>query len=249
MRFDLNSRLDVDAIKARFEERGWVSIPNLVPDDQAEALREHLLRREDWNLRFRDLDGRLFEFGPNEQAELGPARIEGLRKIAAPKAGKEGFGIFHSRLTIIDHDGKRVEPDSLMADFGRFLFSHDVASFVSQVTGVEGINFAMSFAARYDANDHTGVHNDGIEERVCAFVYGLTKDWRADWGGLLLFHDKKDEISAGLVPAFNTLNLFKVPRNHSVSAVSPFATAPRLSVTGWYYADNPCRFEAQAGDE
>ena len=42
-----------------------------------------------------------------------------------------------------------------------------------------------------------------------------------------------DEIDHGFVPAFNALRLFRVPVQHSVSHVWPFAPEPRLSVTGW----------------
>ena len=65
-------------------------------------------------------------------------------------------------------------------------------------------------------------------------VFGLTRHWRPDWGGLLLFHDDDGQIDLGLVPAFNVLNLFAVPREHSVSVVAPFAAEPRLTITGWF---------------
>jgi Rps23 Pro-64 3,4-dihydroxylase Tpa1-like proline 4-hydroxylase len=34
-------------------------------------------------------------------------------------------------------------------------------------------------------------------------------------------------------PAWNSLNIFTVPHDHLVSAVSPAATAKRYSLTGW----------------
>jgi Rps23 Pro-64 3,4-dihydroxylase Tpa1-like proline 4-hydroxylase len=37
-----------------------------------------------------------------------------------------------------------------------------------------------------------------------------------------------------MVPGFNVLNLFKVPTDHSVSVVAPFAAEPRLALTGWF---------------
>ena len=57
--------------------------------------------------------------------------------------------------------------------------------------------------------------------------------WRADWGGLLLFQDADGHVSEGYVPKFNALNLFAVPQTHAVSQVASFATASRLSITGW----------------
>jgi Rps23 Pro-64 3,4-dihydroxylase Tpa1-like proline 4-hydroxylase len=67
-------------------------------------------------------------------------------------------------------------------------------------------------------------------------VYGLTHDWQAEWGGLLLFHDAGGDIERGYTPRFNSLNIFSVPQLHSVSYVSRVAPEPRLSVTGWLRA-------------
>jgi len=39
------------------------------------------------------------------------------------------------------------------------------------------------------------------------------------------------------VPTFNSCSLFKVPRDHQVSYVAPFATKPRYALTGWLRAD------------
>jgi SM-20-related protein len=35
------------------------------------------------------------------------------------------------------------------------------------------------------------------------------------------------------------LTIFKVPRQHSVGFVAPFAAAPRHSITGWLRNDPP----------
>ena len=75
--------------------------------------------------------------------------------------------------------------------------------------------------------------NDFNLGRVAAYVVGLTPHWRTEWGGLLQFHAEDGDVERGLAPKFNTMNVFTVPRLHSVSQVTEFAGAPRLSVTGW----------------
>ena len=65
-----------------------------------------------------------------------------------------------------------------------------------------------------------------------AYVFGLSPDWRTEWGGLLLFHRAGGEVE-GLTPAFNTLNLFAVPQLHSVSQVTRAAPMRRYSIPGW----------------
>jgi Rps23 Pro-64 3,4-dihydroxylase Tpa1-like proline 4-hydroxylase len=61
--------------------------------------------------------------------------------------------------------------------------------------------------------------------------------WRLEWGGLLLFHGSDGNVERGLVPAFNSLNLFAVPRMHSVSEVTRAAAYRRYSITGWLRAE------------
>ena len=74
----------------------------------------------------------------------------------------------------------------------------------------------------------------------------LTARWRADWGGMLLFLDDEDHVAEGYMPAFNSLNIFKVPQRHAVSIVAPFAGEPRLSITGWLRARKPEAWEPYA---
>jgi hypothetical protein len=45
--------------------------------------------------------------------------------------------------------------------------------------------------------------------------------------------DQDGHVSEGYTPAYNALNLFRVPQRHAVSYVAPFAGAPRLAITGW----------------
>jgi SM-20-related protein len=72
--------------------------------------------------------------------------------------------------------------------------------------------------------------------RRVAYVLGLTKDWKFDWGGFLQFLDPESgRVIDSFPPAFNVLTLFRVPQWHSVSFVTPFAMGQRLSLLGWYY--------------
>ena len=36
--------------------------------------------------------------------------------------------------------------------------------------------------------------------RLAAYAFGLTRSWRPEWGGLLLFHDRKGDVSGGFTP-------------------------------------------------
>jgi SM-20-related protein len=230
--------MDVEALRSSFARSGAVVISPFLPDEEAERLRMHLLGRADWRGRFRTPDGRLFEPSAEEMTDWGPGKIAAIRSLVAPRLHQKGFGYAHTRLRIIDPEGEQVEGPGVLADFGNFLKSETALELIRAITGEHQINFADSFAARYDPGDYTTSHDDGIGTRKAAYVFGLTKQWRSDWGGLLLFHGENGQVESGLIPGFNILTLFAVPRMHSVSVVAPFATEPRFTVTGWFCAVN-----------
>lgn len=78
-------------------------------------------------------------------------------------------------------------------------------------------------------------HDDarGDHGRLFAYVLNLTPGWRSDWGGQLQFIGEDGHVTEPFTPAFNALNIFRVPQDHAVSVVAPFAGGARLSITGW----------------
>ena len=64
-------------------------------------------------------------------------------------------------------------------------------------------------------------------------MLNFTPVWRPDWGGVLQFLDADGHVAEGYSPAFNALNIFKVPQDHCVSSVVHHAPFNRLSITGW----------------
>ena len=111
--------------------------------------------------------------------------------------------------------------------------SGTILGLLHEITGLGGMAFADAQATDFGAGDFLTTHDDGIEgkNRFAAYVFGLTRRWQADWGGLLLLEDG-DRVS-GFVPDFNVLRIFAVPRPHHVSCVSPWVEQRRVSITGW----------------
>jgi Rps23 Pro-64 3,4-dihydroxylase Tpa1-like proline 4-hydroxylase len=109
---------------------------------------------------------------------------------------------------------------------------------VRTITGDARPRFCDAQATRYAPGHFLTAHDDKDEAkgRLYAYVLNMTAGWTADWGGLLLFLDEDGHVSEGYTPAFNALNLFRVPQPHCVSLVTPFAPRSRLSITGWIRA-------------
>jgi Rps23 Pro-64 3,4-dihydroxylase Tpa1-like proline 4-hydroxylase len=117
--------------------------------------------------------------------------------------------------------------------------SESMLDLLRAVTGYEGLTFTDGQTTAYDHGDFLTGHDDAVagKNRLAAYVYGLTPYWRIEYGGLLLFHGANDRTATAEVPRFNSLDLFKVPRQHSVSTVTPSAPHRRFAVTGWLRGD------------
>ncbi len=109
------------------------------------------------------------------------------------------------------------------------------------LTGDDRINYADAIATRYRPGHFLTQHNDEVaaEGRLYAYVLNLSPQWRADWGGLLMFIADDGHIAEAFTPRLGALNIFRVPQAHSVSVVSPFAGAPRYSISGWFRSSRP----------
>ena len=130
---------------------------------------------------------------------------------------------------------KGLDPHWPLHAMTEFLNTHEVLSFVKDITGESSCNKLDCQATRYSKGDFLNTHYDtgNTADRRVAYVMGFTKDWPANWGGQLLMLGDDDSVQMGFTPTFNSLTLFKVPRRHLVTQVSSFAGHSRYSITGW----------------
>lgn len=109
---------------------------------------------------------------------------------------------------------------------------------IRQIMGNQDITHLQHvFQTRYTHGCFLSTHRDPPESSI-AFVYSLTKDWKAQNGGLLHFvtSDGTDRnVERVILPEYNSMVLFdlSVDRPHFVSAVTAVGKC-RDSYVGWY---------------
>lgn len=231
--FYISEDIDLTRLQTVFRVKGRVEIPGFIPLALAEKLRDSLRERDDWTLvlnageKVYEIERQQLAYMTNEQyAELDKRVIS---------AGRSGFQYRYEAIRTPDDEAGRIERDSILDQFVRFMASRDVLKLLSEIIGNDRIQFADGQATAYSHGHFLTSHDDNVagKFRHAAYVLGLSPHWRAEWGGLLMFHGKDGNIEEAFVPAMGALRLFAVPQPHSVSYVTPMAPEPRLSVTGW----------------
>ncbi len=233
----LNPDLDVDALARAFTARRRLRIPDILEAASAGAVAAVLEHETRWKTTVAaggdffelPLDGERAE-DPSKQAWLDAVRVDG--------AATRMQYVFDTRRLGPDHEADGSDAADAVLEF---LNGEAFLGFVRAVTGDDRIDFLDGQASRYRPGHVLTTHSDlsAGKNRLYAYVLNLTREWRADWGGTLVFHGPDSHIAEGFVPTFNALNLFEVPMSHAVTQVASFAMGPRLSITGWIRSHQP----------
>lgn len=228
----LSPSLDVLALNRAFAETRRLHIPDVLTSDSAEALTAAMLAYDGWRVTV-DAGGERFELPLAAGRAAEPGKQSWIDQAALSGADPAMQYIFDTRRVAVEGIGDDVQ-DAVTA-MPAFVNSAAFIAFVRGVTGDDRIDFADAQATRYRPGHVLTGHNDEAEgkNRLYAYVLNLTRDWRVDWGGALIFPGADGQIEQGFVPRFNALNLFAVPMDHAVTQVASFAGADRLSITGW----------------
>jgi Rps23 Pro-64 3,4-dihydroxylase Tpa1-like proline 4-hydroxylase len=229
--FFLADGLDAAVLAPMFARAGRLQITGFLGGTGAPDLARELSQGRDWVLT-RNRGEEVHDYSEAAFAGLSAAQRAALsREIVA--GARTGFQFCYDTIRLPKPGQPR--PATLLAELEHFLCSEAMVAFFRTVTGMADIAFADAHASRYRPHHFLTTHDDRIDDqgRRAAYVLNLTPDWRAEWGGLLLFHARDGSISRGYVPTFNALTIFAVPQAHSVSYVTPIAPHPRHAVTGW----------------
>lgn len=234
---NLNSHLNPSALAEDYAVHKRGSVSQVLPIDQAEEL--HRILKEDvpWELTYFDGERDRYEsldhlraLSPQERIAFQQARLQTAR---------DGFAYFYNTFKFHEAMKRGQKLDHPLKAFDDFISSEPVIDFIRTLTGDQEINGAGGHATWFAPGHYLTRHTDQIPgvDRRAAFVLNLTKRWMPDWGGELKFYDDKfTRVEEAFLPSFNTLNVFTVPKAHSVGFVTPFAGGPRLAITGWFYA-------------
>lgn len=237
MTLRLSPSLDAAALHRAFAGRRRLHIPGVLDPAGAEAIAAALEAFDGWKASVA-AGGEVFELPltgrvaaePGKQGWIDQARVDG----ADPRMQY----VFDTRR--LDFEPEDAPRDAV-SDVLAFVNGPDFIGLVRAVTGDDRVDFADAQATRYRPGHVLTGHDDTAagKNRLYAYVLNLTREWRIDWGGALIFPGPDGHIEAGFTPAFNALNIFAVPMPHAVTQVASFAPRDRLSITGWLRSRRP----------
>ena len=229
----INNDLDFDAYRIDLAKNTRVQIPDFLQLSAAERLRTCLQHEVPWALAERSDGVSKVIVAADYVAMDEQARTEHLKR--AYESAKSQFQFVYESYMMVKAVKDGRDPGLLLHVILDFLNSVDFLSFASWLVKDSRITSTTAQATRYRTGHFLTRHEDKDEhqDRAYAYVINLTKNWRADWGGLLQFENEKGDVTQTFVPHWNSISIFKVPQSHIVSLVSPFASEDRLAITGW----------------
>ncbi|MBY0562642.1 MAG: 2OG-Fe(II) oxygenase [Hyphomonadaceae bacterium] len=235
--FRLNPALDVVGLARTYAQDKIVQIEDMFDPQTADAM-EVAMRGLPWRLLCQNERGESILLSREELVAMSKeerARFEGgIRERAAANLGYTYFAY-----PMIDALLAGREPGHPIHALTEFLNSAPFLEFARTLIGCPGLTKIDGHATNYQRGHYLTRHiDDGArKERRAAYTLGFTRKWEPDWGGLLLFLDEKNNVRRGFLPRFNVLTVFDGLMLHTVTQVSGFAPAARLSVAGWFRDD------------
>jgi len=231
MDLQLNSGLDAKLLGDQYLVNNRLQVKDIFPIEQAEKTYQCLATETPWGLFYRGEDEGKRIPAKKYQA-LSPEELQEIYKYIFETArDRYQFMYLFNKLNLPD-----PSPKLFVHEIADFLNSEPVLAFIRTLTGIPEINCANAQATKYIGNCFLHPHTDEDEEygRRVAYVLNMTKNWDPNWGGFLQFFNPDMNVIESFKPTFNVLNLFTVPKGHSVSFVAPFCSGERLSITGWF---------------
>jgi Rps23 Pro-64 3,4-dihydroxylase Tpa1-like proline 4-hydroxylase len=219
---------DWTALRRRFQQDRRLLVTEFLEDVAAERLHTALATEVPYDLAVRH-DGA-------DRKLIAPTDAEAATAIAqaAEEAADQRYGFAYESYMMVTAYLEGRDPQLPLHRLLEVLNSPNYLELMRFLTGKPVVKLDAQ-ATRYRPGHFLRRHNDfhPSDGRLCAYVLNLTRGWQADWGGLLQFLDADGQVNGTFLPGYNQLAIFEVPQWHVVSLVAPWASAPRLSITGW----------------
>ncbi len=234
MKIVLNPDCDWTAVGETLATRRRAVVPNILAEESARALLGWLEHGTPWSFTY--FDGKAAIVPHARLESLTPGEWQALQRRIYLRARDEFAYAYHvytlGRPAALQRQGAPVEA------FFDFLNSEPMLTAIRRILGEDDITAADAQATRFGPGQFLGLHNDldPRHDRRVAYVFQLTLNWHADWGGELVFPATEEGRGELFLPAFNSLHLFRVPQDHYVNVVAPFAGGYRYAISGWFTA-------------
>jgi SM-20-related protein len=216
-----------------FLKNGIVKVPNALSIESANLIAAHIKKQKVWNLVF-DHNGTHKDLNNIEVESWTDLQKENLLSVIHHQA-ETGFQYHYETIPLYDIYHDNLLPEHFFNEIMSFLNEESTLEYFRILLSCPEITFADGQITRFKAGHFLNKHNDDVDNknRVAAFVLNLTEQWRPDWGGALHILDDHGALKQSFLPTYNEINIFKIPVDHYVGYVSPFAVNSRLSITGW----------------
>ena len=224
--------------RALLRQNGRVHVPGFLSEAAAQSTFD-AMQHADWRVLCRG-QATTYEAPVDGFAALdGVSQAQLFSSLYADAA--TGFQYLYDVFRISDKvEAGELSEGALAQAYAEFNSSTGLAA-LRRLTGDDRIAYVDARATRYRTGHFLTTHDDddSAKHRLYAYVLNLTRNWRPDWGGLLMFISPDGHVAEAFTPAWNALNIFTVPQPHAVSMVAPYARDNRYSITGWLRAERP----------
>ena len=238
MNFETNSALDLASFAETFAEKGRIQVPDIIADDGADRIHASL-QTLPWRMAFNDRE-KNYEIPPEAMDQMDKQKQFQIINDIHMRAST-GYQFYYHRFPIVGPYFDDSLDKGPLADVLEFVNSDAFLDLGRTITGFEEIRWVDAHASLYAPGHFLNNHDDAKTEdgRLAAYVLNFTKQWASDWGGYLQFFDEKRNIVEAFRPDFNVLNMFRIPADHSVGIIVPYALELRFAITGWFREDDP----------
>jgi len=233
----VNPNLNIESLREEFSKNKVAVIKNFLNPVIAERLHKWFteeMPKNWWRISsYPKLDG-------DDGFDLIPFDNEYIKKIKdmythSINTFKDNEFAYNFHRTVNDHDNDCNCYECGLRDT---LVSEEILGFLNNITNQGLTNTDEVFGAVYLPGDFLSPHQDSPNGTL-GFTLQLSKNWKPQFGGNLHFMDGPDgDIERVVVPTFNTLTIFDLPKGvgkwHYVSAVSPGVEELRLTYAGWF---------------